>query len=110
MYQTPVPLPPAHLVSPMAQDNVCIPLKHDLAPSSLSLEQVSKRARPASYLPPKTIPQSVISTVGSYAVIPNARTVPLRRQLSSSKIEEFLGGDSSMMDVDAPPTIRRMSF
>lgn len=95
-------------------------------PLTQQLESASKKTRHNGYIAPRQIPATFTSQVGSLAVGNSAisgnstitaggnndmRQVGFRRQLSSSKIECFLGGDHDAMDVDADtPRPRSMSF
>jgi hypothetical protein len=122
------PPPPQHpppLFPPVAMPLLPVPPPAPL-PANAAL---SKKTRTNNYRPPQKIPPSFTSQVGSFAVGQvmmgnnNAsrtreqqqlagRTVGLRRQLSSSKIEAFLSAGDDAMDVDAeqPGRPRSMSL
>lgn len=88
----------------------------DIFARQIPVEQqsASKKTRSNIYIPPRQIPISFTSQVGSLAVgstrSNDLNQVGFRRQLSSSKIECFLG-DHDAMDVDMETTRQRsMSF
>ena len=73
-------------------------------PLLIQQQESSKRRRNASYVPPREIPKTLISSVGSLAAAAAApRGAPgsnlrmgLRQQLSGSNLMEFLGRDDDM--------------
>lgn len=99
-----------------------LPLPSCALPSSQQ-----KRSRENKYVPPRKIPQTFTSVMGTLAVTSSSsassssglvwgatragKRVSLRRQLSGSNMEAFIGGDHDAMDVDNSETRpRSMSF
>lgn len=100
--QTAVPTPVA---APLAVYEM--PLQEDPSPTS-------KKSRSNQYAAPKIVKPSILTAMGSLVGGGGLRDVPLRRQLSGSAIDAFLGGHDNMEtdqssdhDKSMP---RRMSF
>lgn len=68
----------------------------------------SKKRRSSKYQPPRQVPTSVVSVTGSLA-----NPYGMRRQLSSSQLDQFLSTEDDKMDEDDvrfEPAGRRMSI
>lgn len=97
------------------QPSIACEPSRPVVPTTTSTEGTPKKTRNNSYKPPQKVPTSFTSQVGSFAVsqfagykrdqaTSSTKTVGLRRQLSSSKIEEFLSSGDDAMDIDAEQT------
>jgi hypothetical protein len=112
-YVTPPPCPSTNTLS-VSSEHSHIKRDRQDASTTPAVPTMAKRARSFNYRVPHTIPTTLISTMGTLATTTTTSSsnlrVHLRKQLSGSKMEQFLGNHDAM-DVEPVETRpRSMSF